>query len=99
MTQATLTRPAPSAHRGPLHWLLEDRSTGKLVVWQNPNAPLWVWIVAKALHLITDASWLGVVASVALTVWAVLEITRGVNPFRRLLGAAALLSVVLQLVG
>jgi len=39
-----------------------------------------------------------VIAGVALLVWAVDELVRGVNPFRRLLGAAALGALVAQVV-
>jgi len=37
----------------------------------------------------------GVVATVALAVWAADEVVRGVNPFRRVLGTAVLLGMIL----
>jgi hypothetical protein len=76
--------------RRALRWLFEDRSTGRLVVAQWPNIPLWVWIVASLLrwHL---------VATAALVVWAVLEVAKGVNPFRRGLGALVLLAQLARL--
>lgn len=70
-----------------LRWFFTDRTTGRWVVAQWPNLPLWVWIVATLLGV----RWL---ALAALVVWALLELARGASPFRRVLGAAALLSQV-----
>lgn len=79
--------PAPR----PVEWLLRDRSTGNLVVVQWPNVPLWIFIVSSAVkRLVTPQGSVGtVVAAVAvgaLMWWALGEILRGVNPFRRGLG-------------
>jgi len=41
---------------------------------------------------------LGIVGSVALVVWAVMELWRGVSPFRRLLGFAVLAGMVVSTV-
>ncbi len=57
--------------------------TGRIVVAQWPNAPLWVFIVATLLR------W-SLVAYVALAVWAVLEVVKGESPFRRVLGGVVL---------
>ena len=62
--------------------------------------PLLIFLCARALEWITGAlgtvgdvlHWLG---NVALLWWAVAELVRGVNPFRRMLGAGVLLFVVL----
>jgi hypothetical protein len=70
-----------------LRWFFTDRTTGRWVVAQWPNLPLWAWIVATLLGV----HWL---ALAALVVWALLELARGASPFRRVLGAAALLSQV-----
>ncbi len=56
---------------------------------QWPNPPLWVAIAAFAIsHLITGA--IGATAEafffMAIGAWAYLEITKGVNWFRRALG-------------
>lgn len=80
-------------------WLFESRETGEIVVGQPPNLALWVWIVA------TVAGWLApdgsdvaraapVLATVALAWWAVDEVVRGVNPFRRALGVVVTAVVV-----
>ena len=74
-------------------WMFRDRSTGKLVAGQVPNVPLVVWLVATVLAAVSTGTvhtFLGFVGSVALLVWAGDELFRGVNPFRRLLGAGVL---------
>ena len=70
-----------------LRWFFTDRTTGRWVVAQWPNLPLWVWIGGTLLQL----RW---VALAGLVLWALLELWRGQSPFRRALGAAALLSQV-----
>jgi hypothetical protein len=79
----------------PIRWMFENRETGRITIAQWPNAPLWLWIVATAVDRVTGAG-LGLVADVGLGVWAVLEVVKGVNPFRRLLGAGALVSLALS---
>lgn len=71
-------------------------------VGQRPNAPLWTAIVALAIALVSGGS--GVVADVsravfylAVAIWAYEELVRGVNRFRRSLGAVALLVVLIGL--
>lgn len=76
-----------------LNWLFRDRRTGRIVIMQFPNIPLTVWIIATALRWLvrgaTDTV-LGVIATIALIIWASDEAVRGVNPWRRLLGAGVL---------
>lgn len=67
-------------------------ATGKLVVAQWPNLPLWAWLVATAASRLLPGpanvrSASSAVARVSLLVWALLEVTRGDSPFRRVLGA------------
>jgi hypothetical protein len=73
-----------------LDWWLRDRN-GRLVVAQWPNVALWVWIAARLLTwtgaLASHRGALSGVARGALIVWALDELVRGVNPFRRVLGA------------
>jgi hypothetical protein len=85
-------------------WLFRDRRTGRIVVAQWPNPPLWVWIGATVLRRLLDPdpgttarTTLDLVAGVALAVWAVDEIVRGVNPWRRALGAVVLAAMVAAL--
>ena len=79
-------------------WLFRNRSTGRITIAQTPNAPLVVFLVAAgARWLFHPTGAVGtavdVVASIALIAWAVDEIVRGVNPWRRILGGAVLAAV------
>ena len=81
--------------RRTVDWIFRDRRTGHLVVAQFPNIPLGVFLIATALRMAlsphgTIRTVIDVVAGIALVIWAVDEIVRGVNPFRRALGAAVL---------
>lgn len=81
-------------HRG-IEWWFRNRKTGEITIAQVPNLPLVVFLVAFGLRWLLDPSGglrtgLDVVAVVALVIWSVDEIVRGVNPWRRVLGAAVL---------
>lgn len=68
---------------------------------QFPNAPLAVALVATVVARLASGDvhdYAYAVASVGFAAWAYLELTAGVNWFRRLLGAAGLVWVVLRLV-
>ena len=76
-----------------------NAETGEVVVAQAPNLPLWVFIVATALRIIwhpdgVSGTVISIVGTVALVVWAALEIASGESPFRRVLGGAVLLVVL-----
>jgi hypothetical protein len=76
-------------------WVFRDRRTGRIVIVQWPNTALVVWLVASTARALLGlgGGWgaaLRVVAALALGWWAVDEIGRGVNPWRRLLGAVVL---------
>ena len=73
-----------------MRWFFTDRTTGRYVIAQWPNVPLWVFLVATLAARLTGAHWLRWVATAALVVWALLERVRGQSPFRRVLGAAVL---------
>jgi hypothetical protein len=84
-------------------WVFLSRRTGRqgIVAW--PNLPLWVWIasaIARRMPFVGDrvGTALSIVGSVALVVWAVGELWRGVSPFRRLLGFAVLVGLVVSAV-
>ena len=74
-------------------WFLRDRS-GRIVIAQWPNAWLWgfglFWLAA---HVASGpaAYWAGIASRVLLAIWAADELLRGVNPWRRCLGAGVLL--------
>jgi hypothetical protein len=86
---------------GLVDWMFRDRETGKIVIAQLPNIPLIVWLAASVLVMVTTGALstvLGYTATVALVVWAGDELLRGVNPFRRLLGAVVLAWQVFSLI-
>ncbi len=84
-------------------WWFRDRHTGETVVAQFPNLPLWIFlasVVARAF-LAEDTSadsavaWIG---TGALTWWALDEVIRGVNPWRRVLGVGGCAYAVVRVV-
>ena len=74
-------------------WWLRNKGTGKLVLFQFPNPPLWVFFAATALRwspydeVDPELRWIG---SGALMVWGLDELVRGDAPYRRVLGAVVL---------
>lgn len=75
-----------------------------MTIAQLPNLPLWIFIATVALRFVLPdgstaadvASWVG---TGALGWWALDELIRGENPWRRLLGVAGCLLVLSRLVG
>ncbi len=64
---------------------------------QFPNPPLLIGLVALVLRVITTGAWADAFAAIAyvfIAVWAYLELTAGVNLFRRVLGLAGLAYVI-----
>ena len=85
-----------------MNWLFRNRRTGEITVAQRPNAPLAIWLVATIVGLVFDPTGglgtaLEVVGRGALIVWALDELVRGVNPFRRILGAVVLAATIASL--
>jgi len=77
----------------PLEWMFRDRRTGRITIAQFPNVALWIFFVTVVLRRIGPSSGgirttIGAVGVAALSWWALDEVLRGVNPFRRLLGLA-----------
>lgn len=74
-----------------IDWWFRDRTTGRIVVAQFPNLPLWIFAASAVVGaLVSDGSrpdeisrWVG---TGALAWWALDEVVRGVNPWRRVLG-------------
>jgi hypothetical protein len=92
---------AGSARRA-LDWLFRNRTTGGITVLQWPNLSLSIFIVAALVRRLADPTGsartvITVVATAALLWWAVGEVARGVNPFRRLLGAVVLIVTIIGL--
>ncbi len=90
--------------RGPARafdWLFRSRTTGRITIVQFPNAALWLFLIASLLRSVFDpAGSLGtalrVLATGGLIWWAVDEVVRGVNPWRRLLGGVVLAGQVMR---
>lgn len=72
--------------------------TGRIVLFQRPNALLYGWVVCRSLSMILVEgrlrSGLGHLAAAFLFAWAYMETTKGVNYFRRLLGLFVLVVLV-----
>lgn len=75
-----------------LSWYFRNRETGEITIAQAPNLVLWVVIAAGILLSVLPSSGnpsaaLGTMFKGGLLVWAVDEVFRGVNLWRRCLGA------------
>jgi hypothetical protein len=67
---------------------------------QFPNPPLIIGLVALGLRSVASGTWadaLGAIGYVFIGVWAYLELTAGVNLFRRVLGLAGLAYIVVAI--
>jgi hypothetical protein len=87
--------------RSSFDWAFLNRQTGRLTVAQFPNWSLSIFLVGsvvrRLVHLAhTPRTVLDVVAVVSLAWWALDEVVRGVNPWRRFLGAAVLSAVIVR---
>jgi hypothetical protein len=85
-----------------VEWLFRNRVTGRITVAQFPNLSLGVFLVAVVVRWVASptgsaATAVDVVATAALVWWGGDEVLRGVNPFRRILGAAVLVAVLVGL--
>lgn len=85
-----------------LNWFFRNRETGAITVAQWPNLVLWIVIVAAVLLWIWPSPGqvsiaLAVVVKGGLLIWAADEIVRGVNPWRRCLGAAVAVYEIMTL--
>ena len=86
-----------------IDWLFRNRTTGRITIAQFPNVPLALFLGAAILRWLLDPAGrlragLTVIATGALLWWAVEEVIRGVNPWRRLLGGGVLAVQVVHLV-
>lgn len=83
------------AMRRVVRWVFENRQTGAITIAQMPNPALWVVLAGLALRWIWHpqapvGGQLDCLVTAALIIWALDELLRGVNPWRRTLGAAVL---------
>ena len=84
-----------------IDWLFRNRTTGRITIVQFSNAALGLYLAATALQLLLDPTGepragLTLLAAGGLIWWAIDELIRGVNPWRRLLGGAVLAAQVLK---
>lgn len=78
-----------------VRWWFENRETGEITIAQFPNWPLFGVGLAWATRRIADdgSPWhdiAGVAVPVLWCYWGADEVVRGVNPWRRLLGAGVI---------
>ena len=85
-----------------IDWWFRNRRTGRITVAQFPNVALWIFLTTVVLRRVLPAgtaarmaaSWIGVAS---LGWWALDEVLRGVNPWRRLLGAGVFIATAVTL--
>ena len=92
----------PMMRPGSFRWWFENRETGAITIAQAPNPPLVVAFVGFVMARLSegaigDVGWW--VATIGIGWWAVDEIVRGVNPWRRVLGLAGVGWVLLRVLG
>lgn len=80
-------------------WIFINRRTGALTVTQWPNVALSIFLVLSITHWIAHPlgvakTSLDLLAGIALAIWSIDELLRGVNPFRRILGMVVLLLTI-----
>ncbi|CAM3252037.1 MULTISPECIES: hypothetical protein [Methylobacterium] len=85
-----------------LDWFFRDRTSGRIVIGQWPNTPLWLFGVMLSVAWIAGedtavGQWADLASRIALAVWAGDELLRGVNPWRRCLGAAVVIGMAVRL--
>jgi hypothetical protein len=85
-----------------LDWIFRDRRTGAITIAQWPNLPLWLFAGTSLADWILHPPGppgliLRLAAGACLAWWALDEVLRGVNPWRRFLGAAVLAGQALAL--
>lgn len=90
--------------RAVIDWLFRDRQTGRITIAQFPNVALGVFLGASGLRRLVGpgggmGTGLKVIATVGLVWWAIDELARGVNPWRRLLGGSVLVAQAVSLMG
>ena len=89
--------------RSLFEWFFRDRRTGKILFAHVPNLPILLWMATVLARQFTDQgttadmllAWTG---SFTLAWWALDEVVRGVNPWRRVLGLAGCVAVVVGVI-
>jgi hypothetical protein len=91
----------PPSRQPVITWFFRNRSTGEITVAQRPNPALGIFLAATVAQWLLGgggplSSALRLIAGGALIWWAVDEVVRGVNPWRRFLGAAVLTALAVN---
>lgn len=97
----TRARTPVARARAAVDWLLRDPATGKVVLYQRPNARLTAagaltttGKVLRATHVVAPGStadvWLDRARTVLVVWWSVDEVLRGSTPYRRVIGGGVL---------
>jgi hypothetical protein len=77
-------------------------AAGQIVIWQPPNLPILIWLSATLLKLVFQTGQvklvLDLLAFSSLLYWSFLEITQGVNYFRRDLGIVVLIALIISVI-
>jgi hypothetical protein len=86
-----------------LLWFFRNRRTGAITIAQAPNLVLWIVMIAFVFRWMWPSAGnaslaSSVVVTGGLVVWAIDEILRGVNPWRRCLGASVAVYVIAGIV-
>jgi hypothetical protein len=86
-----------------IDWLFRSRTTGRITIVQVPNLSLAVFLATSIARRLLDPAGtlntaLAAVTIAALVWWAVDEVVRGVNPWRRMLGGGVLIWQLVSLV-
>lgn len=74
-------------------WLDKD---GNLSVAQKPNLPLIIWALSIGVQIVLGvgspiSGVVKIIGSIAILIWAILEVYSGVSYFRKLLGLCVLI--------
>jgi hypothetical protein len=76
--------------------------TGEIIIGQPPNLPILIWVSATLLKLVFQTGQvklaLDLLAFSSLLYWSFLEITQGVNYFRRDLGVFVLIALIISVI-
>jgi hypothetical protein len=99
LDEAITQRSDPSKFRRSVRWVFVTPRTGGITVAQWPNVALSLFIALSIARRFifqrgTPETTLRVLSAMTLIIWAVDELVRGVNPFRRILGLVVLLTTM-----
>ncbi len=76
--------------------------TGEIIIGQPPNLPILIWLSATLLKFVVKNGQvklgLDLLAFSSLLYWSFLEITQGVNYFRRDLGVVVLIALIISVI-